>query len=120
MSILDKISGLSLLYKVLGSIGLILAAVGLFFGAKAIYDHSVVSKHDAKIEASQAKADRAADQNASVAKEHDLNRQNQEADELIKVQENAKSTTDRRLAFHRCLRLQQHARENGLQPPRCV
>lgn len=100
--------------------GLVIIAIGLFFGAKALYDHSIISAHDTKIEASAAKADRAADQKAAVQKEHDIVRQNQEADELIKVQQNAKTDQDRRLAFHRCLSLQQRARENGLQPPRCV
>lgn len=99
---------------------IIAAAVALFFGLKACYDQSIVTKHDAKIEASAAKADRAADQKAAEQKEHDLARQNEEADQLIKVQANAKTEADRRLAFHRCLRLQQRARENGLVTPRCV
>jgi hypothetical protein len=100
---------------------LIALAVALFFfGAKAIYDHNVVSHYKDKVEASQAKADRKADQNAAQAEKYDVSRQNQEADELIKVQDNAKNEQDRRLAFHRCLRLQQRARDNGLKPPACI
>lgn len=99
---------------------IVLGVIALFFGAKALYDHSIISNHDAKIEASAAKDDRKADQKAADQGAKDLARQNQEADELIKVQENAKSETDRRLAFHRCLSLQQRARANGLKPPRCV
>lgn len=106
--------------KVAGYALIVLAAIALFFGAKAIYDHNVVSHYKDKVEASQAKADRAADQNAVQAEKYDVARQNQEADELIKVQDNAKNEQDRRLAFHRCLRLQQRARDNGLKPPACV
>lgn len=104
-----------------------LLAIGIFFGAKAIYDHSVISKHDAKIEASAAKADRAADQNAAAAETDNTARQNYEADQLIKAGNDAPKNnpgvdpaTARRLAFHKCLSLQQRARENGLKPPRCV
>jgi hypothetical protein len=106
--------------KVAGYVLTILAVIGLFFGAKAIYDHNVISHYRDKVDASAGKADRKADQKAADQKDKDIARQNQEADELIKVQQNAKTETDRRIAFHRCLSLQQRARDNGLVPPSCV
>lgn len=105
---------------------IVVLAVGLFFGAKKLYDLSVVRNHDAKIEASQAKADRAADQKAAVQKENDLNRQQYEQDQLTQAMDHAphdpkiNDAAERRIAFHKCLSLQQRARANGLQPPACV
>lgn len=104
----------------------IVAAILFLWGAKALYDHTIISNHDAKQEASTAKADRAADQKASVQKEQDLSRQQYEDQQLTEAVNHAAKdpkiddTTERRLAFHRCLGLQQRARANGLQPPRCV
>lgn len=112
--------------KPLVYLGLILAAVGLFFGAKAIYDHSIISAHDTKVEASAAKADRAADQKAADQKAADEQRRNFEADQLVEAMSHAAKDpkvddrVERNLAFHKCLSLQQRARANGLQPPRCV
>lgn len=106
--------------KPLAILLLALLAIGLFFGAKAIYDHNVVSGYKTKVEASAAKADRKADQQAADRKELDQARQNAEYNELVKVQENAQNETQRRLAFHRCLRLQQQARDNGLKSPSCI
>lgn len=104
----------------------LLAAALLLWGAKALYDHSIVSAHDAKIEASAAKADRKADQKAAEQAAKDAQRLDYETDQLIKAVDNApkdpnvSDDLERRLAYHRCLRLQQAARANSLKPPRCV
>lgn len=104
-----------------------LLAIAIFFGAKALYDHKIISNHDAKIDASAAKADRAADQNAAATETTNVARQNYEADQLTRAADDAPKNnpgvdpaTARRIAFHKCLGLQQRARANGLQPPRCV
>lgn len=105
---------------------IIVAAIALFFGAKAIYDHSVISNHEAKVEASAAKADRKADQALEARKQADEDRRQYEADQLTEAVKNAPHAPnadprrERDIAFHKCLSLQQRARENGLQPPRCV
>lgn len=104
-------------------VGLVIA---LFFGAKAIYDHSIIANHDAKIEASAAKADRKADQKAADQKTIDEQRTAQEADQLQKAVDNAAhdpkvaDAVEQRHAFYRCLSLQQRARANSLKPPVCV
>lgn len=106
--------------KIVAIVGAVVLALVFLFGLKACYDHSIIANHDAKTEASAAKADRKADTKASEQRDKDIARQNQEADQLMKVQQNAKTENDRRLAFHRCLSLQQRARANGLKPPTCV
>ncbi|MFL6728070.1 MAG: hypothetical protein ACJ8FS_16380 [Sphingomicrobium sp.] len=103
---------------IFGALGLLILLA--LWGGKCVYDHSIIAAHDAKIEASQAKADRKADNNLATHATADTARQNQEADQLTKVQQNAKTEHDRRIAFHKCLGLQQRARANGLQPPTCV
>lgn len=96
------------------------AAVALFFGAKALYDHGVIAKHDLKVEAQQAKDDRKADTTAADQRLSDAERRTQEQKELENVLlTNATSADDRKRAFYRCLRLQQAARANGLEPPAC-
>ena len=105
---------------------LIVGAVLLLWGAKAMYDHSVIANHDAKTEASAAKADRAADQKAAVQEQKDNQRRDFETDQLMKAIDNAPKdpavpdALEQRRAFYRCLRLQQDARANGLKPPTCV
>lgn len=105
---------------------LILGAVLLLWGAKALYDKSVVDTHDAKIEASAATADRKADEKAAVQATKDAQRRDFETDQLLKAVQHApkdpaiSDDRERSLAFHRCLRLQQTARANGLKPPACV
>lgn len=98
----------------------ILLAIGLFFGAKALYDHSVIAKHDLKVEAQQAKDDKKADNKAADQRVKDVTRLEQEQKELehVLVTHNA-TADDRRRAFYRCLRLQQAARTDGKQPPTC-
>lgn len=104
----------------------IVTLVLLLWGAKALYDHTVIANHDAKIEASAAKADRKADNAAAIQATKDDQRRAEEGDQLMKAVQNApkdpavSDDLERRLAFHRCLRLQQSARTNGLKPPHCV
>jgi len=104
----------------------VVLAIAAFFGAKALYDHSIVKAHDAKVEASAAKADRKADQKAADQAAKDLARRQYETDQLTEAMRNAAKDPkidddrERALAFHRCLGLQQRARQNGLKPPRCV
>jgi hypothetical protein len=104
----------------------IIGAILLLWGAKALYDASVIDKHEDKVEASAAKADRKADQIIAEQAERDLNRRQQEAEQLTEVMKRAATDPqipddrERAIAFHRCLSLQQAARENGSKPPRCV
>jgi hypothetical protein len=104
----------------IGGIILLIGAVA------ACYDHSIVSNHDAKIEASAAKADRKADQKSAEQAKIDEARSTQEANQLIEAMDNAPKdpkvddAVERRIAFHKCLGLQQRARANGLKPPTCV
>lgn len=98
-------------------IGLLMIVLGT---AKCAYDRSIIKNHDAAINLDAAIKDRAADQASAVQQHKDETRLTQEAGQLEKVQTNAKSDADRRLAKHRCLRLQQAARANGLEPPACV
>jgi hypothetical protein len=54
--------------KLAGPVAYLILAIGaaiLLFGGKALYDHSVISKHDTKVEAKTAKADRKADNHAA-------------------------------------------------------
>ncbi len=104
----------------------IVAAVLLLWGAKALYDHSIIANHDNAIEASAAKADRKADEKAANQRVADDARRAQEQDQLVEAIKNAPKDPaidddrERALAFHRCLSLQQRARANGLKPPTCV
>lgn len=95
---------------------LILAAL---WGGKCAYDKNVVATHDARQDAASAKADKKADDNAADQRRVDDARLSQEAQQLKGAQNGATSDLDRRLAFQRCLRLQQSARSNGKQPPAC-
>jgi hypothetical protein len=105
---------------------IILAAVALFWGAKAAYDASVISSNDAKVEASAQREGRAADAKAAEQRSEDQTRLHNEADELRKVTSDGLPSTapqapldDARRAYHRCVRLQQAARANGERPPPC-
>lgn len=101
----------------------LLIAVAIVFvlgGAKCAYDASVISRHEAKQDAATAKADRKADAKAAVQRQSDDKRLDQESTQLEKAQANATSDTDRRLARHHCLRLQQAARREHREPPACA
>jgi hypothetical protein len=103
-----------LIYGVLGL--LILLAL---WGGKCAYDKSVITKHDAKVEAATAKADLKANDHAAEQRRADDARLTQESQQLKEAQNGATTDLDRRLAFQRCLRLQQGARRDGKQPPSC-
>lgn len=94
--------------------------VTLAIGAKKLYDHNVIAKHDLAVEASQAKADRKADNKAAEQRDKDNARRSAETQELNDVIKATPDPVDRKRAFYRCVRLQQAARANGLQPPACV
>lgn len=95
----------------------VLVALGT---AKCLYDRAVISRHAAGQEAATAKADRKADAKAAEQRRADDARIVQESTQLEKVQANANTEMERRLARHRCLRLQQSARAEHRQPPTCV
>ena len=84
-----------------------------------IHDHRVVATHEAKQDAANARADRAADAKAAEQRLADDARLTNESDELNRSTANASTDLDRRLAFQRCLRLQQSARAANRKPPAC-
>lgn len=94
--------------------------LGALWGAKCAYDKRVIATHEAKQEASTAKADRKADTNAAEQRRADDSRIVNESDQLGKAQANAKTDLDRRLARNRCIRLQQAARRDGKLAPTCA
>jgi hypothetical protein len=95
---------------------LVVVALGM---AKCTYDRSIIQRHELKIEAEVAKADRKADNKAAEQRRVDDSRLVVEANELKKVQANAQDDIARRLAKHRCLRMQQAARRENKPPPSC-
>jgi hypothetical protein len=103
---------------VFGMLALALAAA--LWGGWALLKHNIISNHEAKQVASNAKADRKADDQAAVQRRTDDARLTQEAGQLKEAQKNARTDTDRRLARARCIRLQQAARRDGKQPPSCL
>lgn len=98
---------------------LIVLAVALLGLGKCAYDRSVIKSHEARQDAANAKADRKADAKAAEQRRTDDSRLTQERTELQRSTDNAKTDADRRLAFHRCLRLQQAARAANRKPPSC-
>lgn len=103
-----------------GLIGAAVVALVIGLGvAKCTYDRNLISGHTAKQDASNSKADRKADARAGETRRTDDSRLEQEKRELERAQANAQNDTDRRIARHRCLGLQQSARAAGRQPPAC-
>jgi hypothetical protein len=98
--------------------GIILLLLAILAAVK-IHDHRVIATHEAKQDAANAKADRKADAKAAEQRRTDDNRLTQEAGQLKEAQSHAQTDLDRRLAFQRCLRLQQAARRERKQPPTC-
>jgi threonine dehydrogenase-like Zn-dependent dehydrogenase len=98
--------------------GIILLLIAAFAAVK-IHDHRVIATHDAKQDAATAKADRAADNHAAEQRRTDDARLTQETTELNRSTNNGQTDLDRRLAFQRCLRMQQSARAAKRQPPAC-
>lgn len=106
----------------IGAWVMIAALIVIVLGtAKCAYDKRIVDSHDTKVNLDAALADRKADTAAAEQRREDDARVVEERSQLERI-DNATtlSPAERRLAKHRCLRLQQTARENGLQPPTCV
>lgn len=100
--------------------GLVLLLLGTFAGLKVAYDRHIIGVSNAKQAASNTKADRKADEHAVVRQRSDDSRRAQEADQLSKVQANAKTDHDRSIARFHCIFLQQDARARNRQPPDCL
>lgn len=103
---------------VLAVVGALLL-LGVLWGGKCAYDRSIINAHEAKQEAATAKADRKADTKAAEQRRADDARLTTEADELNRSTDHAQTDLDRRLAFQRCLRLQQAARSKHGVVPAC-
>lgn len=103
---------------VLAVIGALLL-LGVLWGGKCAYDAHVISTHEAKQDAANAKADRQADAKAAEQRRVDDARITNEATELQRSTEHAQTDLDRRLAFQRCLRMQQAARASNSVVPSC-
>jgi hypothetical protein len=98
--------------------GVLLLIIAVFAAVK-IHDHRIISNHDANQRAATTIADRKADDNAAVQRRTDDARLTNESTELNRSTDHASTDLDRRLAFQRCLRLQQSARAAKRQPPAC-
>jgi hypothetical protein len=72
-----------------------------------------------KANAGMLKKKGAADDAAAAARTEGALRQTQEQRELEEATANATDPNERRRAFHRCLRVQQHARATGRSAPQC-
>jgi hypothetical protein len=107
-------------------IGIVLLALLILWGAKTAYDRSVVKEDDLEEEVEELRADAVADEAARKRELEAAERRAQEAQELkeaithVPNDPNVDDAVERKLAFHRCLKLQQDARQNGSQPPACV
>lgn len=112
--------------RALAWVGLIIAGLLLLWGMKAAYDAAVVDDYRTEVNLDASRKDHKADIKAAERAAADARRLDFEIDQLEKAVTNAPQDpnvaddTERRLAYHRCLRLQQTARANGSEPPRCV
>jgi uncharacterized membrane protein YhiD involved in acid resistance len=93
-----------------------LLLIGALWGLKSLHDRRVISQHEAKQEASTAKADNhAADQRRT-----DDARSTQEAQQIKEaVNEAGSDPAARRAAYYRCVSAQQSARRAGKPSPDC-
>lgn len=108
------------LAKIIGIISAVVMVISILVVAKCAYDRSIISAYQDRQDATNAKADLKANENASTQRAEDTSRLGNEAQELERV--NNANPTDaraRRVARQRCLRLQQDARAAGRQPPAC-
>jgi hypothetical protein len=103
------------------AIGLLVALAVAFMGlGKCAYDRSVIAKHDAKVEASTAKADKKADNHAADQRRTDDARSTDEATQIKEaVNEAGNDPAARRAAYYRCVRAQQSARRDRKPSPDC-
>jgi hypothetical protein len=97
----------------------IVLLVALLAVGRCTYDRSVIRNHEAKQDAANAKADRAADQKAAEQRRADDSRLTQEANELNRSTAHAQTNHDRSSARFRCIKLQQDARAAKRKPPSC-
>jgi hypothetical protein len=88
--------------------------------AKRLYDKGVVEDALQEIDLSREKSDRKADNAAAEQRRKDDARVAQETQELKDVVNTHTDPAVRKREFYRCVRLQQTARQNGLEPPACV
>jgi hypothetical protein len=99
---------------------LALLILGAMWGGKCAYDRSVIRNHEAKQDAANAKADRAADQKAAEQRRADDSRSSTEAQQIKEaVNEAGSDPAARRAAYYRCVRAQQSARKSGKPSPGC-
>jgi hypothetical protein len=102
-------------------IGILIVAlvVGLGVG-KCAYDKSIIEEHDAEREATIAKDDKKADNNAAVQRRVDDARVTSEKEEIKDAIAEAQATgSDPRAAYYHCIALQQQARKRGQPSPNC-
>lgn len=99
---------------------LVLVIVLALVIAKRIYDRNVIEDHTAKVDLTREKEDRKADNAAAEQRREDDARIVQEKQELKDVVNANPDPAIRKREFYRCIRLQQAARANGLEPPACV
>ena len=87
---------------------------------KCSYDKSVVERHNARAEATTAKADRKADAKAAEERRADDARAVTESQEIKEaINEAGNDPAARRAAYYRCVSAQQAARRNGKPPADC-
>jgi hypothetical protein len=99
---------------------LFLLALGLFGVGKCSYDRRIISAHNARQDAANAKADRRADQKAADQRVTDVNRANAEQSQIQQAIDEARRTgADPRAAYYECVRRQQAARRAGQPPVDC-
>lgn len=99
--------------------GAILLGLAILAAVK-IHDHRVIAAHDAKQDASNARADRKADTNAAEQRRVDDARVTTETQEINNAVSEAKRTGgDARAAYYKCVSLQQRARAAKLVVPAC-
>jgi hypothetical protein len=98
----------------------IVLLVALLAVGRCTYDRSVIRNHEAKQDAANAKADRAADQKAAEQRRADDARSTTEAQQIKEaVNEAGNDPAARRAAYYRCVRAQQSARKSGKPSPGC-
>lgn len=106
--------------KVAVIVALIVLAVGTFFGAKALYDRSVIRDHTQKQEGRQTKRERTADTNLELRKDVDeaaARLRQQEIDNATKnIPDQAPSARQRARA---CVELVRQAKAAGQPIPAC-
>ncbi len=118
IALIMRLTGLSRAFSIAVLVVTLLAAAG---AAKALYDWSIIAKHDAKVSAKVQAADTKANAAADKARVKDSARTATEAAQLEGIRnENATApVSDARRARLECIRLQQQARKISDQSPTC-